>query len=162
MSYMFDGAIRFDQSIGSWNTGAVTTMEQLFLGAKAFNQPIGTWNTASVSDMVDMFYGATAFNRPLARWNTSGAQDMRGMFYAALKFNQPLGTWNTTHVRNLSNMFGHGSRLSTSNYNQLLIGWAKRPQTHNVHFGAGTSTYSRAARETPCASRTAGSSLMVA
>jgi len=42
-------------------------------------------------------------------------------------------------------MFGNGSHLSTSNYNQLLIGWAARPQIRHVHFGAGPSTYNGAA-----------------
>ncbi len=43
-------------------------------------------------------------------------------------------------------MFGGGSHLSTSNYNQLLIGWAAKPQSHHVHFDAGHSTYTARAR----------------
>ena len=93
-----------------------------------------------------MFWGALRFNQSLGTWNTVQVEDLNGMFYAATSFNQPIGTWNTTLVTGMTNMFGHGSGLSTSNYNQLLIGWAARPQTHHVHFDAGHSTYNAAAR----------------
>jgi len=46
----------------------------------------------------------------------------------------------------MSSMFGHGSRLSISNYNQLLIGWAAKAQTRNVHFDAGGAEYNGAAQ----------------
>jgi surface protein len=145
MADMFSGASRFNQPIGSWNTQRVTYMYLMFEGATAFNQPIGSWKTAAAASMDGMFWGASTFNQPIGSWNTAKVTDMYHMFDGAVRFNQPIGTWNTAHVTNMINMFGSGSHLSTSNYNQLLIGWAARPQIHHVHFGAGSSTYNGAA-----------------
>ena len=68
------------------------------------------------------------------------------MFFRATRFNQPIGNWNTGRVGNMNRMFGGGSRLSISNYNQLLIGWAGKRHIHHVHLDAGASTYTGAAR----------------
>ena len=46
-----------DQSIGAWNTGAVTHMSHMFDGAGAFNQPIGAWDMGAVKHRKDMFKG---------------------------------------------------------------------------------------------------------
>ena len=159
MSYMFQGATAFNQPIGTWNTARVTNMSHMFQGVwgrppssggrwtmmSDFNRPIGAWNTAQVTDMSYMFEGAVRFNQPIGSWKTARVSSMQGMFEYATAFNQPIGTWNTGAATNLSWMFGNGSGLSTSNYNQLLIGWAAKPQTRRVRFDAGHSTYNGAA-----------------
>jgi surface protein len=50
-SYLLYGASAFNQDIGSWNVGSVTTLYQTFYSASAFNQNIGSWSTASVTTM---------------------------------------------------------------------------------------------------------------
>jgi len=146
MSGMFQGAARFNRPIGRWDTSRVKSMSGMFYAAARFNQPIGNWNTGRVVDMSGMFQRAARFNRPIGRWDTSRVKSMSGMFYAATHFNQPIGNWNTGRVGNMNRMFGNGSRLSISNYNQLLIGWAGKRHIHHVHLDAGASTYNGAAR----------------
>ena len=57
----------FNQNIGSWNTAAVTNMEDMFRSAAAFNQPLthngNSWNLGIVTNMTNMFNGATSFSR---------------------------------------------------------------------------------------------------
>lgn len=107
MSEMFSGCdiLNSPGNIGSWNTGAVTTMQRMFANTDAFNQNIGAWNTASVTNMSEMFSSARAFNQPIGGWNTAAVTDMSGMFFYADVFNQDIGAWNTSAVTNMSDMF---------------------------------------------------------
>lgn len=59
----------FDQPIGDWNTGSVTTMARMFNGAVLFNQDISGWNTSKVTTTYRMFFNAHMFNQPLNDWN---------------------------------------------------------------------------------------------
>ncbi|MHA1822146.1 MAG: BspA family leucine-rich repeat surface protein, partial [Promethearchaeota archaeon] len=166
MRGMFDGASSFNQPIGNWVTSNVTDMSWMFKDATAFNQPIENWDTSSVTDMSRMFYWATAFNQPIGNWDTSSVTDMSWMFYWATAFNQPIGNWDTSSVTDMSWMFGEatafnqdiggwnvsavtimeymfsGVTLSTTNYDNLLIGWSQLNLQHDVSFDAGNSKYS--------------------
>ena len=68
---MFQSASAFNQPVGSWSTGAVTTMSYMFYSASAFNQDIGAWDTSGVTTMYRMFWGASAFNQDLG-WCVDG------------------------------------------------------------------------------------------
>jgi surface protein len=142
---MFYNATAFNQSIGNWNVSNVLDMGGMFGGATNFNQPIGNWNMSNVILMDEMFWNASSFNQPIGSWNVSNVTDMRSMFQEAFIFDQPLGSWNVGNVTRMDNMF-LGTRLSTANYDELLIGWStispnETPLRSNVVFSGGNSKY---------------------
>ncbi len=140
MSSMFKGASAFNQNIGSWNTAAVTNMISMFLGASSFNQDIGNWNTAAVGNMSSMFENATAFNQDIGNWNTAAVTNMNSMFAYATAFNQDIGDWDVSLLNNAEDMF-LDAKLSTTNYDALLIGWNGQTLQNGVSFHGGDSTY---------------------
>jgi surface protein len=108
----------FNQSISSWDTSNVATMESMFQSASAFNQSISNWNTSKVTNMNYMFYVAGVFNQHIGNWNTANVTTMEGMFSQATVFNQPIGTWNTAKVINMNKMFYHAGA-----FNQDINAW---------------------------------------
>ena len=92
MSNMFNNAIKFNGSIGNWNTSKVTNMNYMFYGAIKFNQPIGKWNTNNV-EYANMF-SVSMFNQSLVtsgnQWNVSKVINMEWMFYNATVFNRDI------------------------------------------------------------------------
>ena len=49
MSWMFNAATVFNQSLDTWNTSSVTDMSKMFSSAMAFNQPLNSWDVSSVT-----------------------------------------------------------------------------------------------------------------
>jgi len=141
MEDMFHGASSFNQPIGNWNVSSVTIMDGMFLDASSFNQPIGNWNVSSVTIMDSMFQGASSFNRPIGNWDVSSVTRMSFMFDSASSFNQDIGGWNVSNVIDMSGMFQY-VRLSTHNYDSLLIGWSQLTLQTGVMFHGGWSRYS--------------------
>ena len=137
---MFDGAANFNNasssSIDNWGSdfGKVTNCSSMFKGAKLFNRDISGWDTSNVTNMNQMFSATVAvqptiFNQPIGAWDTSSVIDMRGMFTAADSFDQNLSNWDvsawsqgTFGFPPLTQSTGN-FKLSTANYNALLIAW---------------------------------------
>ena len=127
MGQTFYTAYRFDQNIGSWNTGRVTNMDNMFTGlstifSHSFNNggsdSIKNWDTSKVTTFSQMFWQATKFNQPIGSWNVSSASIFNYMFYLNPSFNQPLNTWDTSNATTMIYMFG-----SASSFNQPLNNW---------------------------------------
>ncbi|WP_282042967.1 BspA family leucine-rich repeat surface protein [Winogradskyella flava] len=148
MLRMFFGATSFNQDINNWDTSLVTNMESMFENATSFNSSV-SWSNASMSvtNMNSMFRGASAFNQDVSSWDMSNVTDMQLMFFNATSFDQSLGSWN---VQSLTNAFFmlDGSGLSTSNYDQLLIGWSGQSLQQNVSLTATGIEYCSTAAQT--------------
>ncbi|MCL6267059.1 BspA family leucine-rich repeat surface protein [Flagellimonas myxillae] len=141
MDFMFREATQFNQDISGWDTGQVNSMIGMFLDAKAFDQNIGSWDVQNVSSLDRTFSGAEVFNQDLANWNVSNVSNMWSMFANALAFNQNLGDWDVSNVSNMTSIFD-GAGMSTSNYDQTLMGWSALPSlTNGVVLGANNAQY---------------------
>jgi surface protein len=123
---LFDADFDFDVSY--WNVSGVTNMANTFYGFHNFtnngNPAIDSWDTSNVTTMALMF-GFTQFNEDISSWDTSNVTNMDGMFVSATTFNQDLGSWDISSLTTADNMFDN-SGLSTTNYDNLLIGWASQ------------------------------------
>jgi surface protein len=143
MSGMFYLATSFNNSgstsISGWTTSACTNMAIMFQGNQplttfhSFNQPIGSWDVSNVTNMSSMF-NYSIFNQNIGNWDVSSVIDMDSMFRNTLGFDQNLSGWSISNVVSMNTMFG-GSSLSTTNYNNLLIGWSGISRQPNVNFG---------------------------
>jgi uncharacterized protein (TIGR02145 family) len=156
MSKMFGGCAfgvsPFNQPLDSWDVSQVTDMNRMFFCAVAFNQPIDSWDVSNVTDMSGMFSYAYKFNQPIGSWNVSKVTNMSYMFMYlngedgfTNAFDQPIGSWDVSQVRSMDDMF-IGTKLSTGNYDDLLIGWATRGANggvlqQGVAFSGGNSSY---------------------
>ena len=140
MDRMFDTANNFNQDIGNWDTSNIINMGHVFHMASSFNQNIGNWDTSNVTNMFGMFREATVFNQDIGNWNTSNVGTMEVMFYDTTSFNQNIGDWDVSNVVSMYNMFNF-SGLSTTNYDNILIGWEQQSVQSNVLLGANGITY---------------------
>ena len=87
MDSLFEAKTTFNQNIGSWDVGGVTSMKKMFKNATSFNQPIGSWNTGAVTDMTQMFAGASTFARDISGWDVDQVTSHDAMFDGAEAFN---------------------------------------------------------------------------
>ena len=74
MDHTFYNAQVFNQDIGGWNTGGVTSMDQMFQGATAFQADITGWTQASGTS-TNMFQGSTAWLARYKRTANDGSTD---------------------------------------------------------------------------------------
>ncbi|MEE1963451.1 BspA family leucine-rich repeat surface protein [Allomuricauda taeanensis] len=129
----------------------VKDMSRMFFNCSKLNgnDSIGNWDTGHVTDMNNMFKGAQSFNQNISNWQVTNVSNMASMFEGATVFDQDLGEWEVTNVSNMQNMFAT-SGFSNSNYEATLMGWGQLSSLqYNVKLGAQQNTYciSREAHE---------------
>ncbi len=115
MTNLFSNKTNFNQDIGDWDTGSVSTMDGMFYIAVSFNGNIGGWKTSSVSNMNQMFREASAFNQNISAWDVSEVTDMSNMFFRASDFDKDLTGWDVSSVTSCTSFSTH-SGLSQSNH----------------------------------------------
>jgi len=147
MSSMFERAHRFNQNIGDWKVENVENMESMFKLARDFNQDISEWDVSNVTNMRSMFEETYAFNQDIGGWDVSNVESMESMFEAntwsnlEMTFDQDISDWDVSNVENFENFLAD-SKLSTKNYDRLLIGWSDLELNYDITFDAGDSKHS--------------------
>lgn len=139
MMYLFSDS-SFNQDISNWDVSHVINMGYMFMFNTAFDQDIGDWNVSSVTYMGYMFYGASAFDQDIGAWDVSNVENMSSMFTNASNFNQDIGDWNVSKIMHMQYMFD-GTKMSVSNYDNLLNSWPELELQPLVVFDAGESFY---------------------
>jgi surface protein len=139
MSYMFKGTTSANPDTSNWNTAVVTTMAAMFWGSSA-NPDTSLWETTAVANMFRMFSDATSANPDVTGWNTANVTSMYRMFDNASSFDKDISSWSVSSLSIASGML-NGVKLSTANYDNLLIGWEAQPLIEGVSFSAGDSSY---------------------
>jgi surface protein len=66
--------------------------------------------------------------------------NMGRMFDSAYAFDQDISGWDVSNVIAMNSMFNE-VKLSTANYDALLIGWNEQDLRDKVIFDGGESTY---------------------
>jgi surface protein len=174
-------------TIANWNTANVLSMEGMFEGCKFFNQPIGTWNTGKVSSNSStlsvsstnpagggstsinirngferMFSNAWAFNQSLASgsgntWNVSGGTNTdKGfdrMFNCAKVFNQNLGNWNVSEYQYFGDMFKFAETFNNGGSSTISSWNVSNAWTFESMFNGATVFNQPIGSWTPGASR---------
>ncbi|WP_228235770.1 BspA family leucine-rich repeat surface protein [Allomuricauda sp. M10] len=125
LDYMFADATIVNSDLNSWDVSHVKSMSHMFLNVTSFKGEIKDWEVTKVSAMDFMFAGASSFDGDISDWDVSGVTDMTAMFLNASSFNQDLGGWEIGQVSSILNMLD-GTRLSTKNYESILIEWSKQ------------------------------------
>ena len=140
MSYMFSDAISANPDTSNWNASAVTNMSYMFSDAVSANPDTSNWNTSAVTNMDSMFAGASSANPDTSGWTTSRVIDMSSMFALATSADPDTNGWDVTSLNDATGMF-QGVRLSTDNYDNLLVNWDAQILLPTVTFDGGNSTY---------------------
>jgi surface protein len=95
----------FNQPIGSWDVGNVSTFRALFQNNTVFNQDISNWDTSSAVSFEDLFEGASSFTGDISNWNTTGVTIFQGVFLNNDGFNGSLSGWDTSSATTTNVMF---------------------------------------------------------
>jgi surface protein len=104
MTSMFNQASAFNQNIGSWNVGSVTSMNGMFAFATSFNQNIGSWNVSNVTD----------FNSFMVNKNFNN--------YSTANLNAIYNGWSSRSVKpNITISFGTIKYTSASSSGRAIL-----------------------------------------
>ena len=86
-----------DPSIGDWDVGHITNMNQTFSGCYAFNQDLRRWNVQNVTNMGYMFQDAFEYNQDLSDWCVYRfLEEPDGFSVGAINWDLPKPPWGVS------------------------------------------------------------------
>ena len=71
---------KYGHNIATWNTSAVTNLNQLFKDQDSFNENISNWDVSNVTTLWETFMNSTNFNQPLGANNFGFESDLPANF----------------------------------------------------------------------------------
>ena len=109
--------------------------------------------TIGTNDMANIFRECTVFNGNVNNWDVSGVTNLFAFLYLANSFTGALDNWDIGSVTTIgffggSLTVGTGIRMTTVNYDALLVSWeGQSPNSglNNVSFGESEFTSGSAA-----------------
>ncbi|SDI61109.1 BspA family leucine-rich repeat surface protein, partial [Winogradskyella thalassocola] len=127
--------------VNQWGTIAWSTMTRAFAGCEnlKISAPDAP-NLTFVTNLIQMFQNATYLLGDISGWNVSNITNMSNMFDNATFFDGDLSSWDVSAVTNMNNMLRNVT-LSTTNYENILIGWNSQTLQNGVSFHGGNSQY---------------------
>ena len=150
---MFEGCVKFNQSLNGWDVSGVVNMTNMFKGCSNFNQPVsgvafaadaqiqgmfedcisfnssvGNFNGAKPTNLRNLFKGCSNFNQTLVGLDMSECTVAESFLEGCARFNQPLHDMDVSNLNNATNMF-KGCAIFTSD----LSNW----DVSNLHQANG-------------------------
>ena len=108
---------------------------------KKFNDPISDIN---INTIVEFWFSSPTpvLNTygDIKDWDVSNVTNMYQLFHPIIDFDEDISNWDISNVNNMFMIF-QGSGLSTTNYDNILNGWAQQNVQLNVELGAGTINF---------------------
>ena len=133
ISYMFylANGITTTEPIKNWDTSKVENCEGTFLQMSALTTiNLSGWNTGNVTTMENMFGSSASINslEGISNFDTSNVTTMKSMFYGVtgVTTTAPIKDWNVTKVQTLESTFGGMTNLATAD----LSGWVTTSLTN--------------------------------
>jgi len=147
MEHAFDGCENMHiQAQDAPDLSGVTDMGYTFARCSVMNEDIEHWDTSQITNMSHLFYNSPGFNQNLGNWDTGQVTNMSYMFVNAVSFDRDISNWQVGNVVTMYKMF-QGVKLSTTNYDNLLIAWDAQMVQADVNFNGGNSEYCIAGTE---------------
>ena len=103
--------------------------------------------TISTTSLGGTFRGCTAFDGNINNWDVSGVTSLFAFLYLANSFTGALDNWDIGSVTNFSYFgagitVGTGIRMTTANYDALLVSWEGQAPNSGLTASFGESKYS--------------------
>jgi len=150
---MFDGAVDFNQPVGSLVTRKTRNVGFMFSGS-GFNQPVDAFDTSGIKSTYGMFSTGefyeveeepqeiakcleAPFNQPVDSWDMSSVTDMGYMFRGLKFFNAPVNNWDTSSLEWTGSMF-----LGTP-FNQPVDAWDTSKVTNTADMFKDTTDFNQ-------------------
>jgi len=126
--------IKYLKSVITFGNLPLKSLSRLFQNAINLTS-VPTLLPSTVTNLEAVFSYSNFNHVNIKKWKTQNVTNMKNMFFRATNFNQDLSYWNISKIISMENAF-KSSALSATNFDKMLISWAKKTVKNNVKLGA--------------------------